>query len=518
MPHNPNSKPSIEGTIDVTRSQSASPSSKPSIPINQNQASTPPSQRATTPVAMPKSTPTPLQQPQSSRPTPPPVKAPPPASYPIKKSPFRLLVPIVVIALLLGGGYYVYNLILSRLNPTPAEPQTITLTYWGLWEPTEVLSQIFTDFQATHPGVIINYTQQSYQDYRERLQSNINEGNGPDVFRFHQTWTPMLSRELDVIPSDIINPATFETTFYPSATDWLRTKKGLVGIPIMFDGLGLYYNRDILSAAGKNPPTTWDELHDLATILTIKQENQILRSGVAIGTTSNIDHWPDILGLMLLQNGANPQKPNTTGGQDAIKFYTLFTTVNKIWDDTLPTSTVAFATEKTAMMLAPSWRAHEVHELNPELNFAIAPAPRIPGTDVTWASFWAEGVSSQTTSAQKTAAWQLLAYLSEKETLRRLYANASSAPGRIFGEPFSRVDLADQLLGDPYVGAYLKDAPTAQGWFLSSATHDNGLNDRIIKYYQDAINAVVSGTDPADALVTTEQGIAQVYSQFGLSQ
>ena len=56
----------------------------------------------------------------------------------------------------------------------------------------------------------------------------------------------------------------------------------------------------------------------------------------------------------------------------------------------------------------------------------------------------------------------------------------------------------------------------AQTWFLASRTFDNGLNDKIIKYYEDAVNAMVNGTSASKALVATEQGIDQVLSQYGL--
>jgi hypothetical protein len=87
---------------------------------------------------------------------------------------------------------------------------------------------------------------------------------------------------------------------------------------------------------------------------------------------------------------------------------------------------------------------------------------------------------------------------------------------RLFGEPFARVDMADQLKSSPYVGAYVLEAPTAKSWYLASFTHDNGLNDRSIKYYEDAINAVLGGTPASEALKTTEQGLAQVVSQYNL--
>jgi multiple sugar transport system substrate-binding protein len=378
------------------------------------------------------------------------------------------------------------------------------------------MKPIIDEFEAKNPNIKVTYEQKSHKDYRERLQNAINGGNGPDAFRYHHTWVPMLSNTLATIPSDIFPTGDYQQTFYPIAYDWLRSSSGLVGVPLMVDGLGLYYNKEILSAAGKSAPTTWDELRRTAKQVAIKQEETILRGGVALGTTSNVDHWPDIVGLMLLQNSADPEKPNNKQGQDAITFYTLFNTVDHVWDETMPESTLAFATEKVVMMIAPSWRAHDVHNYNPELDFAIAPAPTLPDTDITWASFWAEGVSSKSNSKKQEAAWKLIAFMAEKENMRKFYQQASDAPGRLFGEPFSRVDLADQLSGDPLVGAYINQMTSAKSWFLSSRTWDNGLNDKIIKYYEDAINLVLEGEDADEVLVTTEQGISQVYSQFGI--
>lgn len=282
----------------------------------------------------------------------------------------------------------------------------------------------------------------------------------------------------------------------------------------MIDGLGLYYNVDVLQAAGMAPPTSWDELRRIAKQLTLSNDKQILRAGVAMGTTENVEHWSDIVGLMLLQNGADPAKPNNQLGQDAITFYTLFSKSDQIWDDSLPNSTVAFATEKVVMMLAPSWRAHEVASINPDLNFKIAPAPKLPDTEITWASFWAEGVNANAPKQRQAAAFAFLKYLSQKETMRRLYAASSDYPGRLFGEPFSRVDLADQVIADPLVGAYITQASTAQSWYLNSYTHDNGINDQISKYYQDAINTVLTGESVSAALTTAETGITQTLSQF----
>jgi multiple sugar transport system substrate-binding protein len=398
-----------------------------------------------------------------------------------------------------------------------SQDQPITITYWGLWEPTAVMDQVFADFQSQNPNITVEYQQQSHRDYRERLQNALASKQGPDLFRFHNTWLPMLGQYVSSVPGSVYSQADYTQTFYPVAEETLTFQGNLAGVPLMIEGLGLFYNQDILQAAGLTPPTTWEELRTVASRLTLAQGNQILRGGVALGTTSNVEHWPDIVGLMLLQNSADPAKPNNQLGQDAVTFYTLFSRTDKVWDDSLPSSTFAFATEKVAMMIAPSWRAHDVSDINPDLNFAIVPAPKLPETDIAWASFWAEGVSKGSSRAKQEAAWSLIKFLSSKETLRRFYSAASDNPGRLFGEPFSRIDMADQLTTDPLVGAYITQAPLAKSWYLASYTHDNGLNDQIIKYYEDAINAINQGETADDVLTTVEQGVAQVLSQYGLA-
>lgn len=375
---------------------------------------------------------------------------------------------------------------------------------------------MFSKFTSAHPGVTINYVQQSPKDYRERLQSAIVRNEGPDLFRFHNTWVPMYKDIVGPIPESIMSSSQFESTFYPVAHKDLKLNGKYIGIPLEIDGLALYYNKKIFSAAGKTPPTTWQEARRVANELTLKDaDGKIIRAGIAMGTTGNVDHWPDILGLMMLQNGANPAAPTDQLAEDSLAFYTIFTREDKIWDDTLPSSTVAFATEKATMMIAPSWRAFEVKSLNPDLDFATAPVPKLPNTITSWASYWVEGVSAKISSEKKDLAWQLVKFMSEKEQLRQFYTTASST--RLFGEPYSRVDMADEVASDPIVGAFITDARSAQSWYLASHTKDNGVNDRIIQYYADAINAVNEGRSIRQSLDTATEGVTQVLSQYAVS-
>jgi len=241
--------------------------------------------------------------------------------------------------------------------------------------------------------------------------------------------------------------------------------------------LALFYNQDIFTAAAVEPPQTWDELRQLASQLTLRDdEGRIQRAGVALGTTSNIWHWSDILGLMMLQNGADLANPLGALAEDALSFYTIFSKTDRVWDETLPSSLMAFATGKTAMFFGYSWDVFEIKNANPNLDFRITTAPQLPGTDIAWASFWVEGVSKK--SQNKAAAWEFLKFLSSKETMQELYQAESRV--RLFGEPYSRTEMASTLQADPMVAPFINQAPKAETWYLCSRTFDNGINDKMI--------------------------------------
>lgn len=449
----------------------------------------------------------------------------------VKKPPFLLFA--LIGALILGVvGFFLFNSSnssssssTSSTTKTGGEAATgaaakpakqTTLIYWGLWEPTEVMEQVIAEFESAHPEYKIDYRKQSHKDYRERLQTAIASGNGPDLFRFHASWVPMLQDELTSVPTNVISPSDFQKNYYPVAKEQLTLDNKIVGVPLMYDGLSLYYNKEMLQAANVEPPKTWAELKALADSLTVpsnkaeRGRGTLQRAGLAIGNATNVEHFSDIFGLLVLQNGGDLAEPNSTEVRDALLFYTNFVKEDKVWSDAMPSSTVAFARGDVAMMFAPSWRALDIKAMNPDLDFGVAPLPQLSDERLTWASYWAEGVNAK--SKNQAGAWTFLQFLSQAENLEKFYSAASQA--RAFGEPFPRTDMASALSTDPILGALLSDAPAAKSWYLNSFTHDNGLNDQLIKYYGDAINATLDGTTIEEVLEKLDAGVTQVLRQY----
>jgi len=421
---------------------------------------------------------------------------------------FKKFLPIIIaIGAIILIILIVVKFILPRFSKTE-EPANITLKYWGLWESEDTISQVINDYRQQHPNITIQYIRHSPKDYRERLQSAFAKGEGPDIFRWHNTWLPMFKADLSPLPDTVMPTNEYQSTFFPIAQKDAISANKYYGIPLEFDALALYINQDIFTA---NPdlkiPTTWDNLRKTAHTLTSEDIK-----GVALGTANNVDHFSDVIGLMILQNGGDPADPDKETVKSALKFYTLFTSADKSWDESMPSSTYAFATAKVAMMFAPSWRAFEIKQLNPELDFKLYPVPQLPGTNITWATYWFEGVSKK--SAYQQQAWEFIKYLSSKQVLTKMYNSASQT--RLFGEPYSRQDLASSLQEDPYLGAIITQAPSAQSWPLASHTFDNGLNDRLIQYYKDAVNATLDSQPETEIFTALSQGVSQIVSQYKL--
>lgn len=464
------------------------------------------------------------------QPVPPQEAQVPAPQKPVAKKGFPKII-IFAVGLFLVLGVLVFAFIRFRPTGLPLLGGGGKVVWWGIQYDLRVYEPLIQEFESQNPGITVRYEKQSEVNYRERLTNALASGEGPDILEIHNSWLPMFESHLSALPSSVMSKEEFEASFYLVIASDLTAGKGVVAMPLEYDALTLFINQDIFAEAARTAPETWDDFRTLATELTQKPEGVIIQSGAALGITENVDYWPDILALMFYQNRANLARPSLCGipaeggrlggencfGADAITFYKLFAREG-VWDRTLPSSTLAFANGKLAMLFAPSRVATEILRINPNLRFRTVPLPQLPKNaptdpDFSYATYWVQGVKEK--SRSKEAAWKFLEFLASEESLESLYANIKSKES--FGKVSPRPNMNLTLREDPILGSVVLLAPDSRSWYLADKTNDGptGINTRINSLYAGVIDAWPPQGD-IRALGAMAEELIQVLSSFGV--
>lgn len=395
-----------------------------------------------------------------------------------------ILIAVVMLVVIAGAGFG-FQYMQGPNSPVVINNEPIVLTYWGVYEPEENIRPLIEEFQEQNPDITINYTRRNFRNYRQQIESRSGTDGGPDIYRFHNSWSRTVRKVSDITPGLVTDEVNYIESFYPTVvTDLQSGTGGYFGLPLMYDGLGLYYNRQIFREAGVTTvPKEWTDIFGDQGV-----GSQLLRPGseiavLAMGTTSNVDHWQDLFAFLMIQVGGNLAQPNTTKEEteSATNFYKSAIS-RQYWKESNPRSTEMFAQGKLAMMFGTSWSAFEIQAQNPSLDFAIAPLPQLPGTKFGYASYWVEGVSNRISVRKREAAWKFILFLHNEEIAKRRYGIQEAS--RLFGEPYARTSLGSTLSQNKYLGGILDTAPQAQSWYMADKTFAGGFNDEITTAYE----------------------------------
>lgn len=405
--------------------------------------------------------------------------------------------------------------------PKGQTSKEVKLVWWGLWEDSRVIQPIIDDFERQNPTINVEYIKQSPLQYRERLLTRIKNGTGPDIFRYHNTWYPMYSDVLLPLSTDVITQAEFNKNFYPVMQKDLIHNGGIYGIPLGADSVAMFVNTKLMEDAGVTPPTNWDDFVKAAKKLTVKESNgDIKTAGAALGTYNNVTHAPDIISILFVQQGVNMTKfpdPSMEANEvEALNFYLSFAQGDeKVWDPTLDSSLLAFSKGNLAIYFGYSWDIFAIQKLNKDLQFKTYPVPSLYGKKTTIASYWVEGVSSQSNNRQE--AYTFMHYLAQKETAQKLYKEESKV--RPFGTPYARVDLASTLKSNALIYPFVSQLSDASSSIFASDTHDGegGINFLANQYLQNAVNGVINDNTSIETVVEAlQQGVAQIFEKYGI--
>jgi multiple sugar transport system substrate-binding protein len=421
--------------------------------------------------------------------------------------------------LFIVGGVILFIIIVTVISlalrgPKKGPAKPVALQMWGTFETSDNIQPFISAYQQKYPNVQIAYTEKNVETYEEDLLDALATGTGPDIYSIHNDWLPKYMNKLVEASPNILPIKQYRESFLDAPNqDFVKDDK-IYAVPLTVDSLALYYNKDILGSAGiALPPKTWNELRQDVKRITIQSSRtSFIRSGVAMGTTSNVNRAFDIMYLLMLQAGLTPytsdfsqatldsQGDGSAGysypAADALSFFTSFS--NPVsdaytWNAASRLSTDAFADNELGFLYGYSYTRDYIMKKQPGLNFDVAPVPQpsLSRNALNFANYWGYAVSKQTKNVDY--AWDFLEFISTKEQLTKYYERHK--------QPTSRRDMVEDQIDDPEIGVFAASNVNAKTFYKK----DPAVVDKAIT---DMIDAVVNrGKDPSEAVSEATQQI-----------
>ena len=164
----------------------------------------------------------------------------------MKKIIAMLLVLVMVLSLAACGGKADEKV---TLNVIAAEYGTQTKEWWGGFE---------KDFEAANGNIDLVVDVVSWNDIYTVVNTRISNNDAPDILNI-DVFADYQADGLLLPAKDYISEATY-AKFYQSFLDQSVVDGTVWAVPDLASARAMYYNKDILDAAGVAVPTTWDEL------------------------------------------------------------------------------------------------------------------------------------------------------------------------------------------------------------------------------------------------------------------
>jgi ABC-type glycerol-3-phosphate transport system substrate-binding protein len=374
---------------------------------------------------------------------------------------------------------------------------------WGIYS-QDIIQPYIDQLNIQNRTIITSYLQKNPETLRTEMIEALANGTAPDLVIAGSGELFSFRDKLYTIPFATYNERLFRDSFVDGASIFL-TKEGVLASPLLVDPLVVYYNKDLL--AGQRyvtPPNTWTDLvKSLPLFLKKDSRGVITQTSIALGESSNIPHFKDILSALFLQTG-NPivsinnqtglyeQRLTTSYSENAdqmpastaLDFYTSFANqANSLfsWSRTLPSSLDMFLSGKSAFYIGKASELFTIQSQNPNLNFDVTTMFQNDGATrpLTFGDF--SGVGIVKSSPNFTASYNIVGALTSKEFIQYLSSSVSV--------PSARRDLLLEAQQSPYVQVFFQAVLSAFGWpDINSSATDTIFRDMIRNVNSGAFN------------------------------
>ncbi len=252
---------------------------------------------------------------------------------------------------------------------------------WWIWDGADMMQKFVDEYQAIHPNVSIKIVDNPWDDYWTKLPLSLNGGQGPALFNVHNSYHDNI----------IDNMAPYDIELDDLKADFVGVEGHVIDGEIYYIDYGMMtgvfiYNVDMWEEAGltdEDIPTTWDELAEVAQILTIKDGDNFQQAGLNLNGNyhSMLLGQKYQLGENLVAEDGTPlidtDAMNETA-QRLLDFYDVYDTGSK---DFGTDSGDSFGQGLAAMTYAWGFMYGHISTNYPDINFDAFEVPTIDGSE-----------------------------------------------------------------------------------------------------------------------------------------
>ncbi|MGB3554469.1 MAG: extracellular solute-binding protein [Jannaschia sp.] len=323
--------------------------------------------------------------------------------------------------------------------------------------------------KADHPDLNVTVEAINLRDHERRVALGLTSGEAAEVIEMASALAPRyLENELfnaapDAVATFVSDPANYGEFFRDGAS----FGGSVYGVPMFRGQSALYYNTDMLAAAGLDgPPATMADYDTYAAALTQRGDGSdptvsgwsLRFSGGGAGITEKFT-------INMFQHGGTFLEESEDGKwraafADEAGRKTLQQYLNALYGDetvtvSMPADAEAFEREQTAMFIRESWVIGDIAAKSPDLAYATATLPE--GSIVSQVNLYITGEGDA-----EQAAWDFALAAQEPENQLWLLDNVGWLPNRL------GLDFSDIVARKPAFEAFV-NLPEDYGFFTNPA-------------------------------------------------
>ena len=299
-----------------------------------------------------------------------------------------------------------------------AAGEQTTIKFWdGNWQEA-VWPEVEAIWNQEHPDIKIEAEFQA-DLANDKYMLALTNGTAPDVMACALDWVTTFGSANLLEPLDeYVAKDSFDVSQFVQGAN---------------DASTVYYNKDILSAAGYDtPPATWEEVKEVAAACT---NGDVYGYGLC-GT--NYSNFSFQYITMLRSSGSDilnaDNSASELGNSVAVETAQLYkdlaaySPASLLENDNIANRTL-FASGKIAMYLSGIYDLEEIVKTNPDLNFACAMVPTAGGAERnTILGGWSVAVAG--CSKEKEAAWEFVKFLTRPD-IAAIYTNTFTGTAEV---------------------------------------------------------------------------------------